>query len=324
MSDQKQAQADFESQLQAYVGVEIGPAQVAEDDVNEPMIRHWCQAMDDRNPAYTDVAAAKDSIHEGIVAPPTMLQAWAMPGIVVAYDLESLHDKQRELHAIFDASGYTGVVATDCEQGFDRYLRPGDRVSATTVIETVSEQKATALGIGYFINTRTFFRDQDGEQVGWMTFRVLKFRPSQQPAAPTDDSGAPAAPKRLRPPRAHDNGWWWDGIDKGELLIQKCSSCQTLRHPPRPMCGQCQSIEWETTPSAGQGTVYSYVVMHHPPIPGYDYPLPVVLVDLEEGIRIVSNIVDCELDEIHIGMRVEANIESVDDELKLPLFRPVR
>ena len=70
------------------------------------------------------------------------------------------------------------------------------------------------------------------------------------------------------------------------------------------------------------GTLYSYVVMHHPPIPGYDYPLTVGLIDLDEGTRIVSNLEECEPDEIQIDMRFEASIEEVDDEMKLPIFRP--
>jgi uncharacterized OB-fold protein len=237
---------------------------------------------------------------------------------------EAPTDKQGELHALLSAYGYTGVVATDCEQGYDRYLVPGDRVTATTTIESISEQKATALGIGYFINTRTQFTDQKGEPVGWMTFRVLKFQPSQQPQAAAPDAAAPAKPTRLRPLRAHDNDWWWEAIDNGELLIQKCSDCGTLRHPPRPMCGKCQSLKWESIRSAGAGTIHSYVIMHHPPIPGYDYPLPVALIDLEEGTRIVSNVIDCDISEVHIGMRVQASIEQVDEEMKLPLFRPVK
>jgi uncharacterized OB-fold protein len=231
-------------------------------------------------------------------------------------------NKQQELHALLSEHGYTGVVATDCEQSYDRYLRPGDVVSATTRIESISEEKATALGIGYFIVTRTSFTAADGEPVGQMTFRVLKFKPSQQPQPVADAAGAPARPTRLRPPRAHDNGWWWEGIDRGELLIQKCSSCGTLRHPPRPMCGVCQSVDWEAIPSAGQGTVHSYTVMHHPPIPGYEFPLPVAVIDLEEGTRLVSNIVGCKPEDVHIGMRVECRIENVDDEMKLPLFHP--
>jgi uncharacterized OB-fold protein len=233
-------------------------------------------------------------------------------------------NKQQELHALFNEHGYTGVVATNCDQGYDRYLAPGDRVRATTVIETVSGEKATALGIGYFIETRTTFVDQNDRPVGWMVFRVLKFKPSQQPAVAADSAAAPSAPVRLRPPRSHDNGWWWEKIDAGELHIQRCAECGTLRHPPRPMCGKCQSLEWDSIVSTGRGEVHSYVIMHHPPIPGYGFPIPVAVIDLAEETRIVSNIVGCELDEVHIGMKVELTIENVDDELKLPLFKPAK
>jgi uncharacterized OB-fold protein/acyl dehydratase len=318
-----QAKAELEARLRAFVGAEIGPPQLAEDAVNEAMIRHWCQALGDRNPVYTDAAAAERSAHGGIVAPPAMLQAWTMPGIVVAYDLASLHDRQRELHALLSEAGYASVVATDQEQVYHRYLRPGDRVSATTVIEAISEEKATALGTGYFIDTRTRFRDQAGEEVGWMSFRVLKFRPAAPAAALADaPAAAPPKPRRLRPPRAHDNGWWWEAIDEGRLLIQRCRDCGTLRHPPRPMCGACQSVAWDTLESNGRGSVHTYTVLHHPPIPGYPFPLPVALIDLEEGTRIVSNVVGCAPEDVHIGMRVECRIESVDEELKLPLFYP--
>jgi len=113
-------------------------------------------------------------------------------GVAMADPNAVAADKQTELHALLSSQGFTGVVATNCEQGYTRYLRPGDRISATTVIEAISEEKATALGIGYFINTRDVFRNQDGEEVGWQTFRVLKFKPAQQPqAAPS--AGAPAS-----------------------------------------------------------------------------------------------------------------------------------
>lgn len=314
---------ELEARLRAYVGIETGPPEPAPDAVNEAMIRHWCEAMGDRNPAYLDPAVAKESGHPGLVAPPTMLQAWIMAGLEMARESAEPRDRQQELHQLLTASGYPSVVATNCEQEYVRYLEPGDRISAVTTIESISEEKATALGIGYFINTRTVFRDSSGEEVGSMTFRVLKFKPSQPPQAVTSESGPPAAPRRLRAPRAHDNAWWWEGIDAGHLLIQKCTECGKLRHPPRPMCGACQSLAWEGVPSTGQGTVYSYVVMHHPPIPGYDFPLPVALIDLEEGTRIVSNVVGCDPSEVHIGMRVQAHIEDVDDEMKLPLFRPI-
>ena len=324
MSEIARKKAEFEVRLQEYVGLKEGPPYVGPDLVNEPMIRHWCEVLGDENPAYLDPAAAKESVHAGIVAPPTMMQAWAMRGYPM-HDAGALlpKNKQRELHGVLDEAGYTGVVATDCEQEYTRYLVPGDQVTEDVTIESISEEKATALGIGYFIVTRHVYTDQKGEDVGWMTFRVLKFKPSQPPQAATDAAGAPAAPTRIRSPRGHDNGWWWEAIDEGRLMIQACNDCGALRHPPRPMCGECQSTSWGSVEASGKGTVYSYTVLHHPPIPGYDFPCPVGLIDLEEGTRIVANVVGCDLADIHIGMKVECRFEDVDDTTKLPFFYPV-
>lgn len=314
---------ELEAKLKAYVGIETGPPQTAPDPVNEAMIRHWCEAMGDRNPVYTDPDAAERSVHRGIVAPPTMMQAWVLRGISMADPNAEYGDKQTELHRLLTDYGYPSVVATNCEQGYTRYLRPGDRVSTTTVIESISEQKSTALGIGYFINTRDTFRNQDGDEVGWMTFRVLKFEPAQLPQqAMADAATAAAKPKRLKPPLGHDNGWWWEGIERDELLIQKCSSCGELRHPPRPMCPHCRSIEWTAEKAKGRGSVYSYTVLHHPKVPGYGYPLACGLIELEEGTRLVANIVGCDHADIAIGMPVALAFEKVDGEMKLPVFRP--
>jgi uncharacterized OB-fold protein/acyl dehydratase len=315
--------ATLEAKLKEYVGQETGPPQVGPDLVNEAMIRHWCEAMGDQNPVYTDDDAARASVHRGLVAPPTMMQAWILPGMSMARPRDPSGDRQLALHALLTEAGYPSVVATDCVQEYRRYLRPGDRVVARTVIESISEQKSTALGIGYFVDTRTTFRDQHGEEVGWMTFRVLKFRPNAPPQAAAALPAAPARPRRLRPPLGHDNGWWWEGIQAGELRIQRCKACACLRHPARPMCGSCQSLEWDWVVSEGTGTVYSYVVMHHPPIPGYELPLPVALVALDEGTRIVANVAGCPPSSVRIGMRVRVRIEPVDEELSLPFFYPV-
>ena len=323
MSDK--SREELEAKLKQYVGIATGPARTAPDAVNEAMIRHWCDAMGDRNPVYTDAEAAKRSVHGNVVAPPTMLLAWVLRGIEMANPAPGKGDKQTELHLLLSQYGYPSVVATNCEQGYSRYLRPGDRVSTTTVIETISEQKSTALGVGYFINTRDTFRDQNGEEVGWMTFRVLKFKPAQAAATASASTGAaPSKPKRLRPPLGHDNQWWWEGIDRGELLIQKCAKCGTLRHPPRPMCPECQSIEWTGQKASGRGTVYSYTVLHYPKFPGYEFPLVCGLIELEEGTRVVTNIEGCETSQVKIGMPVTLSIENVDDDLTLPVFRPAR
>ncbi len=321
MSLQKQDKQAFEARLRQWVGMETGPAEVGPDPVNEAMIRHWCEAMGDRNPVYADPDAAAKSVHGGLVAPPTMLQAWIMHGLEMAQSDGEASNEQLRLHQFLTEHGYASVVATDCEQEYRRYLRPGDRISATTVIESISEEKATALGIGYFVDTRTVFRDQHGEEVGAMKFRVLKFKPAQEPR-PAAEAAAPAKPRRLAAPRGHDNAWWWEGIDRGEILIQRCTGCRTLRHPPRPMCGRCQSLEWDAVPTTGRGSVYSYTVVHHPQFPGYVYPIVVALVELEEGTRIVANVEGCEPEKLHVGMPVEGRVEEVDEGLKLPVFRP--
>ncbi len=99
------AKAAFEARIQEYAGKKEGPAYTCPDRVNEPMIRHWCEVMGDENPVYTDAALAKDSIHGGIVAPPTMIQTWDMRGYPM-HDATNLlpQNKQRELHAFFDDS----------------------------------------------------------------------------------------------------------------------------------------------------------------------------------------------------------------------------
>lgn len=317
--------AELEAKLKTYVGKTAGPPTPAPDPVNEAMIRHWCEVMGDRLPVYTDADVAAKSVHGSLVAPPTMLQAWILRGVAMASPTDEYDDGQLQIGRLLVGAGYPSVVATNCEQEYTRYLRPGDRLVAETVFESISEQKATALGIGYFVDTRTTFRDQHGDEVGWMTFRILRFKPNQPAAAAAPSaSAAPAAPRRLRPPLGHDNKWWWDGIEAGELRIQRCKECQTLRHPPRPMCGNCQSIEWDWAISKGAGTVYSFVVMHYPPIPGYDFPLPVALIDLDEGTRLVANVVGCKPNEVKIGMRVQAKIEAADEEMQLPFFHVVK
>ena len=324
MSLDPKKRAELEAALQGYVGLEVGPPERGPSPVNEPMIHHWCEILEDRNPVYSDPAIAKRSVHGGIVAPPAMLHAWVMHGVEMARLDDAPANREFELHQLLAEYGYTAVVGTNVEQRFTRYLRPGDEVSQSITIDSISDEKATALGVGYFIETRNRFTDQNGEEVGEMRFRTLRYRAAQLIQAKSEDAPAAAQPTRLRPPLGHDNAWWWEGIAAGELLIQKCKACGELRHPPSPMCGKCQSLEWETQPARGEGRVHSFTVMHYPKFPGFEYPFVAALIDLAEGTRIVSNVVDCEPGDVHIGMPVVLSIESVDDEMKLPLFRPAR
>ena len=127
---------------------------------------------------------------------------------------------------------------------------------------------------------------------------------------------------RIKPPRGLDNGWWWDMAAEGKLGIQRCLSCGALRHPPRPMCGDCRSTEWEAIESGGRGTVASYTVLRHPQFPGYDYPLIIVLVELEEGTRLTSQLVDCTPEAVEFDMPVTMKIHEDPDGFRLPVFVP--
>ena len=132
----------------------------------------------------------------------------------------------------------------------------------------------------------------------------------------------PAKPSRLKPPRGHDNAWWWDEAARGKLALQRCRGCAKLRHPPRPMCDACGSLEWESIAASGRGTLHSFTVIHQPQFPGYDYPIVVALVDLEEGERMISNLVGCEPAKVRIGMELRAVIHADPDGFHIPFFRP--
>ncbi|MGW5867452.1 bifunctional MaoC family dehydratase N-terminal/OB-fold nucleic acid binding domain-containing protein [Streptomyces sp. NPDC055239] len=285
--------------MKAFEGRAAATSGAGKDPVNEPMIRHWCEAMGDANPLY----AGADPI-----APPTMLQAWTMGGLSghqgrsVAYD---------ELFALLDGAGYTSVVATDCEQEYLRVLRPGDEITFDAVIESVSEQKTTKLGTGHFVTTRMDVR-AGGEPAGTHRFRILKYAPAQRRRSKGE---------RPRPVINRDNAGFWEGVARHQLLIQRCGGCRALRFPWLPGCNACGSLVWDTVEASGEGTVYSYVVMHHPPFPAFEPPYAVGLIDLAEGVRMVSNVVGVPSDKVRIGQPVRLEFQRVDAELELPVFR---
>jgi hypothetical protein len=129
--------------------------------------------------------------------------------------------------------------------------------------------------------------------------------------------------QRPLPAESADTSFFWEGARRGELLIQRCASCGRLRHPPGPGCAACGSLDWDTVVSSGRGTVHSYAIHHYPPVPGFEYPLAIGLIDLEEGTRLISNIVGIHPSAIEIGMAVQVEFASFDDDLVLPQFRPV-
>jgi uncharacterized OB-fold protein len=254
-----------------------------------------------------------------------MLQAWTMRGLVA----KEVRDAQNAARArgvlgLLDAAGFTSVVATNCAQEYARYLRPGDQLTSQTVIESVSEEKQTALGPGHFVNQLTTYRDQHGEVVGVMRFRLLKFRPAARAGAAAFRAAPAAAAARTRPKPAltHDNRFFWEGVAQRELRIQRCNDCGRLQHPPGPMCPGCHGLDLGFVRASGRGTLYSFVVAHHPAIPPFERPNLIALVELEEGTRLVSNLVGVEREAVRIGMPVELEFAEVEPGRLLPRFRP--
>ena len=308
----------------------------APDAVNQAMIRHWVEAMGDENPVYVDDGAARDAGFTGVVAPATMLQAWIMRGYRRSMEADAARASAAsgapdtaldELFGLLDEAGFTSVVATDCQQEYVRPLVIGDRLRARSRIESVSPEKRTALGPGHFVTTLIDFADETGAIVATMRFRILRFRPKSA-ATPGEQPGPDRAePAMSRPPRPRpaitpDSAFWFEGARRGKLLVQRCTSCGKLRHPPAPSCPWCHSLDWDAVEASGRGTLFSYVVVHHPQVPAFDYPLVVGLVELEEGTRLVADVVGLEPGEVAVGMPVVVDMVAYDEELTLPVVRP--
>jgi uncharacterized OB-fold protein len=347
---------DHSAELAELVGQESGAPSMSWDAVNVPMIRHWVEAMGDENPVYLSDEAAREAGYDQLIAPPTMLQAWIMRGLKASNEVEAAraagtsqgNGPSDRMMKLLDDEGLTSVVATNCEQTYGRPLVVGDRLLVRSVIESISEPKRTGLGIGRFLTTlqeyvavpdssvpagagggarasgggggagalteeqvRALF--DAGEQVATMRFRILKFLPPDR---------KPARPPRPHPALTQDNAFWFKGAQEHQLLIQRCTSCGTLRHPPLPACANCGSLEWDTVESSGRGTLYSYVVVHYPQVPSFEYPLPIGLIELEEGTRVVANLGSVEREDITIGMPLRAEFVDFDEELSLPVFVP--
>ncbi|QFU88067.1 hypothetical protein YIM_14405 [Amycolatopsis sp. YIM 10] len=288
---------------------------LARDPVNQAMVNNWVEAIGDTNPVYVDQEFAGKSVHGGVVAPPAMAQVWTMGGL---HGKRAADDPLGAMMSVLDEAGFTSVVATNSDQTYHRYLRPGEHVAATTQLEEVKGPKQTALGEGWFVTTRTNWYVGE-ELVADMVFRVLKFRPREQRPKVVDAPGAAV----LRPVISPDTAFFWEGTKAGELRIQRWGD--VLRHPPGPMPpdGDLGAVP-DYQVACGRGTVYSYVVHHHPPVPGKELPFVVALVELEEGVRVLGELLDAKPDEVHIGLKVETAFLRIDDELTLPAWRVAR
>lgn len=274
------------------------------DPVNQPMIHHWVDAIGDRNPIYVDAEAAKAAGHPGVVAPPAMIQVWTMGGLGQG---RSDDDPLSEMMALFDDAGYVGVVATNCEQTYHRYLQPGEELTIHAEITDVVGPKQTALGEGFFINQLITWTVPNGssgdETVAEMNWRIMKFKPKagDTPAVPEDLD----PDKLMRPASSKDTQFFWDGVNAHELRVQKRPD-GTLQHPPVPAVWQAKEDPVDYVVASGNGTVYSYVVHHAPKVPGRSLPFVVALVELDEGVRMLGELRDIDPSEVEIGMPVRA------------------
>ncbi|MBI3989981.1 MAG: OB-fold domain-containing protein [candidate division NC10 bacterium] len=117
---------------------------------------------------------------------------------------------------------------------------------------------------------------------------------------------------------------FWEGTKAGELFFQRCRACRRFRFYPRALCPYCLSGEADWVPSTGRGTVYSFTICHRPASEAFAAMVPyvVALIDMEEGVRLMSTIVGCELEAVRIGMPVEVLFEPVSDTITLYQFRP--
>lgn len=274
------------------------------DPVNQPMIRHWVEAIGDANPIYVDEAAATAAGHPGIVAPPAMIQVWTMAGL---HGRRSDDDPLSKMMQLFDDAGYVGVVATNCEQTYHRYLRPGEEVGISAELTDVIGPKNTALGEGYFINQKITWTVGD-EPVAEMDWRIMKFKPKESDQGTAASTQVPAdldADKLMRPASSKDTKFFWDGINAHELRLQRRPD-GTLQHPPVPAVWADKDDPVDYVVASGDGTVFSFVVHHAPKVPGRTLPFVIALVELDEGVRMLGELRGVDPESVQIGLPVRA------------------
>jgi uncharacterized protein len=122
-----------------------------------------------------------------------------------------------------------------------------------------------------------------------------------------------------------DDAPYWRALTESVLLIQRCTDCGTVRHPPRPRCGHCASARHAWEAASGFGTVYSFTIVRHPANPelAESVPYVVALIELDEGPRLVSNVVGVDPERVTISQRVKVRFDPVGPDTVLPRFAPV-
>ena len=130
---------------------------------------------------------------------------------------------------------------------------------------------------------------------------------------------------RVIPTPTPETKHYWDGAKDGKLILQKCNDCSDNYFPPRPFCPKCGSRSVQEVQASGKGSLYSYVI-NHLPSPGFTPPFAIAVVELEEGPRLMSNIVECEQtpEALERDMPLEVTFEKLNDDITLPQFKPAK
>jgi len=132
-------------------------------------------------------------------------------------------------------------------------------------------------------------------------------------------------PARARPVPTPETQHYWDGTRACELRLQRCDECANVYFPPRPFCPACGCRKVSAFKASGKATLYSYVI-HHRQVPGFTPPYAIAVVELAEGPRMMSNIVDCPQtpEALVLDMELEVTFEALDDKITMPQFRPAK
>ena len=127
------------------------------------------------------------------------------------------------------------------------------------------------------------------------------------------------------PQASRDNAPFYEAAHRGELRLQRCTVCGTFRHYPRPACPHCLSRDHTWELSTGRGTVYTWTIVRGPTLPAFEHKLPYNVVDvlMDEGVHVVSEVLDCAPEEITAGMPVQATFVRASDDITLVKFRKV-
>jgi uncharacterized OB-fold protein len=130
---------------------------------------------------------------------------------------------------------------------------------------------------------------------------------------------------RILPKPSPETQHYWDGAKEGELRLQSCGSCQKVYFPPRPFCPECSSRDVSVVRASGRGTLHSYVI-NHIGAPGRKPPFAIAIVELEEGPRMMANILECDQtpEALELDMALEVTFEKLTDDITLPQFKPAK